>query len=321
MNKTIEKSKSVLINLWNDYSVMFVCFIIIAVCSILAPGFLKWSNFVTILRNCSAIGIIALGMTIVIISGGIDLSVGSNFAICGVLMIVLQNANVPLGVCILFSCLFGLLIGFLNGTLIACFHLPPFIVTLATQTLLRSIVQYVTNGASISGQRTPFLHMVGNGSVLGGIPVPFLIFLGLAVIMHIVLSSTKFGVYTYAIGGNETAAKYTGIKVVKFKILTYMLCGLMAAIASLVEISRMVSVSPTVSGVNYELEAVIAAVVGGTAFSGGKGKIPGTIIGAVILYIITNILIHLNVSTFLSGAVKGTVILIAVLLQKRDKAA
>lgn len=321
MNKTIEKGKSVLTNLWNDYSVMFVCFIIIAVCSILAPGFLKWSNFITILRNCSAIGIIALGMTIVIISGGIDLSVGANFAICGVILIVLQKAGVPLALCIALSCLFGLLIGLLNGTLIACFHLPPFIVTLATQALLRSIVQYVTNGASISGQRTPFLHTVGNGSIPGGIPVPFLIFLALAVIMHIVLSRTKFGVYTYAIGGNETAARYTGIKVVKFKILTYMLCGLMAAIASLVEISRMVSVSPTVSGVNYELEAVIAAVVGGTAFSGGKGKIPGTIIGAVILYIITNILIHLNVSTFLSGAVKGAVILIAVLLQKRDKAA
>lgn len=321
MNKAKEKIKSVFLELWNDYSVMFVCFIIIAVCSILAPGFLRWSNFMTILRNCSAIGIIALGMTIVIISGGIDLSVGSNFAICGVIMIVLQKNGVPLAFCILVSCLFGMTVGLINGTFIAYFNLPPFIVTLATQTLLRSIVQYITNGSSIAGQRTPFLHTVGNGSIAGNFPVPFVIFLGLAIIMHIVLSRTKFGTYTYAIGGNELAARYTGIKVEKSKILTYMLCGLMVSLASLVEVSRMVSVSPTVSGINYELEAVIATVVGGTAFSGGKGKIPGTIIGAIILYIITNILIHLNVSTFLSGAVKGFVILAAVLLQKREKLA
>ena len=203
MNKAKEKIKSVFLELWNDYSVMFVCFIIIAVCSILAPGFFRWSNFMTILRNCSAIGIIALGMTIVIISGGIDLSVGSNFAICGVIMIVLQKNGVPLPFCILVSCLFGMTVGLINGTFIAYFNLPPFIVTLATQTLLRSIVQYITNGSSISGQRTPFLHTVGNGSIANDFPVPFIIFLGLAIIMHIVLSRTKFGTYTYAIGGNE----------------------------------------------------------------------------------------------------------------------
>lgn len=319
MDNAIKKTKNVILGLWNDYSVMFVCLVIIAVCSILAPGFLRWSNFMTILRNCSAIGIIALGMTIVIISGGIDLSVGSNFAICGVILIVLQKSGVPLWACILCSCVFGMSVGLLNGALIAFFSLPPFIVTLATQTLLRSIVQYVTNGSSISGTRTPFLQLVGNGSIGANFPVPFAIFLGLAIIMHIVLSRTKFGTYTYAIGGNEVAARYTGIKVEKTKILTYMLCGLMAALGSLVEVSRMVAVSSTVSGISYELEAVIATVVGGTAFTGGKGKIPGTIIGAIILYIITNILIHLNVSTFLSGAVKGTIILVAVLLQKREK--
>ena len=160
---------------------------------------------------------------------------------------------------------------------------------------------------------------MGNGSIGRNFPVPFLIFLLLAVMMHIILSKTKFGTYAYAIGGNEIAAKYTGIKVEKSKITTYMLCGLMVSLASLVEVSRMVSVSPTVSGINYELEAIIATTVGGTAFSGGKGKIPGTVIGTIILYIITNILIHLNISTFLSGAVKGIVILVAVLLQKREK--
>lgn len=318
MNIAINKCKSILKSLWDDYSIMFVCFILIAVCSILAPGFLKWNNFMTILRNCSAIGIIAIGMTIVIISGGIDLSVGSIFAICGVIMITLQKQDVPLILCISAGCLFGMLIGAINGTLIAFFKLPAFIVTLAMQTILRSVVQYVTNGASISGKKTAFLGMIGNGSILNGLPIAFLIFVFLAFLMHIVMSRTKFGTYIYSIGGNETASRYTGIKVEKTKIFTYMLCGLLAALASLVEVSRMVSVSPTVSGVGYELEAVIASVVGGTAFSGGKGKIPGTIVGAIILYIITNILIHLDVSTFLSGAVKGIVILVAVLLQKRE---
>lgn len=320
MEDMTEKTKKIFSELWNDYSVMFVCLLIIAVCSILAPGFLKWSNFMTILRNCSAIAIIALGMTIVIISGGIDLSVGSNFAICGVVLIVLQKSGMPLGLCVVCSCLFGMAVGLLNGLLIAYFSLPPFIVTLATQTILRSIVQYVTNGSSISGTRTPFLQTVGNGSIGANFPIPFAIFCGLAIIMHIVMSKTKFGTYTYAIGGNEIAARYMGIRVKEAKIFTYVVCGLMAALGSLVEVSRMVSVSPTVSGVSYELEAVIAAVVGGTAFSGGKGKIPGTIVGAIILYIITNILIHLNVSTFLSGAFKGIVILLAVLLQKREEA-
>lgn len=318
MNTKTSKCKSFLRNLWDDYSIMFVCFILIAVCSILAPGFLKWNNFMTILRNCSAIGIISIGMTIVIISGGIDLSVGSTFAICGVIMISLQNQGVPLLFCILASCLFGIIVGAVNGTLIAFFRLPAFIVTLAMQTILRSVVQYVTNGASLSGKRELILSVIGNGNIISGIPVAFLIFVLLAFAMHIIMSRTKFGTYIYSIGGNEIASRYTGIKVEKTKILTYMLCGLLAALASFVEVSRMVSVSPTVSGVGYELEAVIASVVGGTAFSGGKGKIPGTIVGAIILYIITNILIHLDVSTFLSGAVKGVVILAAVLLQKRD---
>jgi len=315
-----EKAKTVLKNAWNDYSVMFVCLALIMVCGMLVPSFLNWNNFMTIFRSCAAVGVIALGMTFVIISNGIDLSVGSNFAVCGVVLITLQRVGVPLGLCMLASCAFGVFIGFVNGAFIAKFNLPPFIVTLATQTLLRSVVKYITNGATVRGIRDPFFTNIGNGSIFKGFPVPFMILLVAGLVMHIVLSRTKFGTYVYAIGGNETTAKYSGIKVNKVKISTYMLAGLMVAIASSIEVSRMASVSPTLSGDSYELEAIISTVVGGTSFSGGKGKIPGTIIGAIILYIITNILIHLNISTFLSGAVKGLVILAAVLLQKRDRA-
>ncbi len=319
MNDFKNQTKNMLKTAWNDYSVMFVFIVIILLCSIVEKNFFTWNNLTAIFRSCSALGIIALGMTYIIISGGIDLSVGSTFACCGAVLLTIQGAGVPLPIAILGSCVFGIFIGFFNGFFIAKFALPPFIVTLATQTLLRSVVKYITNGTTVMGVQEPVFMSIGNGSLFGGIPIAFVIFLIVALIMHVVLSKTKFGTYVYALGGNETTARYTGIQVDKIKILNYMIIGLMVAIASTVEVSRMASVAPTSSGLNYETEAIIAAVVGGTAFTGGKGKIPGTVIGAIILYIIFNMLVHLNVSTFLNGAVKGSVILIAVLLQKRDK--
>lgn len=319
MNDFKNQTKNMLKTAWNDYSVMFVFIVIILLCSIVEKNFFTWNNLTAIFRSCSALGIIALGMTYIIISGGIDLSVGSTFACCGAVLLTIQGAGVALPIAILGSCVFGIFIGFFNGFFIAKFALPPFIVTLATQTLLRSVVKYITNGTTVMGLQEPVFMSIGNGSLFGGIPTAFVIFLIVALIMHVVLSKTKFGTYVYALGGNETTARYTGIQVDKIKILNYMIIGLMVAIASTVEVSRMASVAPTSSGLNYETEAIIAAVVGGTAFTGGKGKIPGTVIGAIILYIIFNMLVHLNVSTFLNGAVKGSVILIAVLLQKRDK--
>lgn len=319
MNDVKNQTKNILKTAWNDYSVMFVFIVIILLCSIVEKNFFTWNNLTAIFRSCSALGIIALGMTYIIISGGIDLSVGSTFACCGAVLLTIQGAGVPLPIAIWGSCVFGIIIGFFNGFFIAKFALPPFIVTLATQTLLRSVVKYITNGTTVMGLQKPAFMAIGNGSLPGGIPIAFVIFLIVALIMHVVLSKTKFGTYVYALGGNEVTARYTGIQVDKIKILNYMIIGLMVAIASTVEVSRMASVAPTSSGLNYETEAIIAAVVGGTAFTGGKGKIPGTVIGAIILYIIFNMLVHLNVSTFLNGAVKGSVILIAVLLQKRDK--
>lgn len=304
--------------LWNDNSVMFVFVIITILCGILEPHFVSWGNLMTVFRSCSAVGVLALGMTFVMISGGIDLSLGSNFACCGVILVTLQGMGCPLFVCILAACAFGVFIGFVNGCFISRFMLPPFIVTLATQTVLRSVVKYTTNGTTVRGTSNEVFSAIGNGSIFGSFPIAFVIFLCIALIMHILLAKTKFGTYVYAIGGNETTSKYTGINVNRVKILNYMLIGLMAALASVIEGSRMASFSPTSSGLNYELEAIIAAVVGGTSFNGGKGKIAGTVIGAVILYIISNMLIHLNISTYLSGAVKGMVILVAVLLQKRE---
>ena len=270
MNDFKNQTKNMLKTAWNDYSVMFVFIVIILLCSIVEKNFFTWNNLTAIFRSCSALGIIALGMTYIIISGGIDLSVGSTFACCGAVLLTIQGAGVPLPIAILGSCVFGIFIGFFNGFFIAKFALPPFIVTLATQTLLRSVVKYITNGTTVMGLQEPVFMSIGNGSLFGGIPIAFVIFLIVALIMHVVLSKTKFGTYVYALGGNETTARYTGIQVDKIKILNYMIIGLMVAIASTVEVSRMASVAPTSSGLNYETEAIIAAVVGGTAFTGGK---------------------------------------------------
>ena len=313
------KLKSTIQTTWNEYSVTLVFAALILISGLLTPSFFSTNNFMAIFRNSAAIGVIGLGMTFVIIAGGIDLSVGANFAACGVIMILMQGSlGLPLPLAILVTCISGATIGFINGFIISKAKLPPFIVTLAMQVLLRSIVMYLTKGATMRGVRDPAFTSIGNGLVFGGLPTPFFIFLVIALIMHIILSKTKLGTYVYAVGGNEIAARYTGIKVDAVKIATYVLIGLMAAFASIMEVSRMASVSPTVSGVQYELEAVISAIVGGTSFSGGKGKILGTILGAIMLFIISNMLIHLNISTYLSGAVKGTVILVAVLLQKRQ---
>jgi len=312
-----KKIPTIFSNFWNDYSVAFVFVVMILLFGIISPSFFSWNNFMAIFRNSSAVGIIALGMTFVIIAGGIDLSVGSNFTVCGVLLVTLQGGlQLPLGICFILTCLCGMAIGLINGLIISKAKLPPFIVTLAMQVFLRSIVKYITNGATVRGLREEVFSSIGNGNLFGNFPLPFALFIIIAVLMHLLLTKTKFGTYVYATGGNEATAKYTGIKVDIIKISTYVLIGLMAAFASTVEVSRMASVSPTVSGINYELEAVTSAIVGGTAFSGGKGKIAGTIIGAIILFIITNIMIHLDLSAYLSGAVKGIIILVAVLLQK-----
>lgn len=307
------------LNVWYNYSVVVVFLFIVIICSFAAPKFFTINNFMTIFRGCATVGIIALGMTFVLITGGIDLSAGANFASCGLILIFLQGLQtIPLIFCVLIACLAGMAVGFINGTIISKAKIPPFIVTLAMQITIRSIVMYISKGSTVRGVKDIAFTNIGNGSLFG-VPIPFLIFIALAILIHMLLSHTKFGTYVYALGGNETAARYTGVKVDSIRVAVYMLIGFLIGLASMVEVSRMASISSTVSGVDYELEAVTSAVVGGTSFAGGKGKIIGTVIGAILMSIISNMLIHLNVSVYLSGAVKGLVILTAVLMQRRDK--
>jgi ribose transport system permease protein len=310
---------------WRDYSVLLVFVAIIGICAIAAPRFILIDNLLNILRNTSTVGAIALGMTFVIIAGGIDLSSGPVLATAGAVLILLQrmktpdgNPAVPLALAILACLAVATSFGFLNGIIITKAKLPPFIVTLAVGIMARSLVMYFMRGATVMGNNIPEFTGIGNGSVFS-IPIPFIAVVVIAIIFHILLTRTKFGTYVFAVGGNENAARYSGIKVDRIRIATYMIVGLCTGMAATIEMSRMAAVAAATSGSQYEFEAITAVIVGGTSLSGGKGRLIGSIVGFIILGIVNNMMIMLNISPYLSGAVKGAVILFAVLMQRRER--
>jgi len=311
--------------IWRNYSVVVVFFVIIGICGLAAPRFLKPGNLLNILRNTSIVGSIAIGMTFVIIAGGIDLSSGPVFASAGAVLIFLQRMKnpdgspvLPLFVAILGCCAVAMIFGLLNGMVITKAKLPPFIVTLAVGIIARSVTMYICRGATIMGNNIAPFNRIGSGSIFS-IPIPFLVVIVMAILFHILLTRSKIGTYVFAVGGNENAARYSGIKVDRVKIFTYMLVGLCTGVAATMEMSRMVAVAAATSGSQYEFEAITAVIVGGTALSGGRGRLIGTIVGFIILGIVNNMMIMLNISPYLSGAVKGAVILFAVLLQRRER--
>ncbi|MBE3064508.1 MAG: ABC transporter permease [Spirochaetes bacterium] len=320
-NRLLEFIKGI----WRDYSVVVVFVVIIGICGAFAPRFLRPENLLNILRNTSIVGSIALGMTFVIIAGGIDLSSGPVLATSGAVLIFLQRMVnpdgtplVPLPIAILACCAVAVMFGFLNGIVITKAKLPPFIVTLAIGIIARSITMYICRGATIMGNNIPQFTRIGSGSLFS-IPIPFLVVIVMAIIFHIVLTRTKYGTYVFAVGGNENAARYSGIKVDRIRIVTYMLVGLCVGVAATMEMSRMAAVAAATSGSQYEFEAITAVIVGGTSLAGGRGRLIGTIVGFIILGIVNNMMIMLNISPYLSGAVKGAVILFAVLMQRRER--
>jgi len=274
-----------------------------------------------ILRQSAIIGVIAMGMTYVIITGGIDLSSGHVVATAGAVLMLLQgNPNVPLIFAILACFAVGTAIGLINGVVITQFRVPAFIVTLAIGIMARSVALYLVDGRSITGDRSDLaFRNIGTGSI-GFMPNALLIWIGLAVLLGFALKYTKAGSYIYAVGGNEMASKYSGISVNKTKIMAYSLTGFCAALASLLDISRTVTIAVPTAGHMYEFDAITAVVVGGTALNGGRGKILNTFFGVIIVMTVSNLMAMLGLSVLLSGFVKGTVILVAVLLQRREKA-
>lgn len=286
------------------------------VITIVTPNFLSVSNITNVFTQVSVNAIIAIGMTFVILTGGIDLSVGSTLAISGAVgaSIVKSTGNVFLAIIV--AAVIGIAVGLINGLLVSKGKLQAFIVTLATMTIFRGATLVFTDGTPISKLPEAFVK-IGNGK-LGFMPIPVIITIIIAIIAVYALSQTRFGRYLYALGGNEDASILSGINTDKIKTLVYVVSGFASAIAGVIITSRIGSASPN-AGTGFELDAIAAVVIGGTSLAGGEGTITGTLIGALIIGVLNNGLNLMNVSPFYQSIVKGLVILIAVLLDKKSR--
>jgi len=291
--------------------------ILVTVLSFMSPYFLTIPNLLNVVRQVSIIAIVSFGMTMVILTGGIDLSVGSMLAFSGAIaagMIVNSGLNIFLAIFIGLAA--GTTLGLFNGIAVAKAKLPAFIVTLAMMTVARGFTLIYTNGRPISGFNETF-RFFGAG-YLGRIPVPVLIMFILLIAIYILLKKTPLGRYIYAIGGNEKATKLSGINTDRIKIAVYALNGFLAAVSGIILTSRLNSAQP-MAGEGYELDAIAAVVLGGTSLSGGSGGVVGTIVGALIIAVLNNGLNLLNVSSFYQLVAKGAVILLAVFLDRKSQ--
>jgi ribose transport system permease protein len=284
---------------------------LIVVLWILTPHFLTVSNLLNVAQQATIIAIIAVGMTFVIITGGIDLSVGSVLAFAGVVMANALQSGLPLPLALLIGLGVGLLCGVINGLLITVGRLPPFIATLGMMSVARGAALMFTEGRPISGFSEGF-RSIATGEILR-IPAPVVIMIVVYLIAHFVLKRTKLGRYTYAIGGNEEAALLSGINVRLNKTLVYGIAGLLSGLAAILLTARLNSAQP-IAGMNYELDAIAATVIGGTSLLGGEGTVSGTLIGALIMAVLRNGLNLLSVSSFFQQVVIGSVIIFAVLI-------
>ena len=285
---------------------IFLCLVL----WILTPYFLTLSNLMNILEQSSINAIVAVGMTFVIITAGIDLSVGSILAFSGVVMASLLQGGVPIVLALLAGLAVGTVCGLLNGFLVSIGKLPPFIVTLGMMSVARGAALVYTDGRPISTFEPAFRYLA-TGKIFF-LPMPLLIMLLVYLITHLILTRTKFGLYTYAMGGNEEATHLSGVNVRFHKTMVYALSGLTSAIAAVLLTARLNSAQP-IAGMMYELDAIAATVIGGTSLMGGEGTLTGTFIGALIMGVLRNGLNLLGVSSFLQQIIIGLVIIIAVL--------
>ncbi|MFH0257901.1 ABC transporter permease [Vibrio rumoiensis] len=313
----------------SKYAIYVVFVAMCIVMSILSPVFLTVANLLNVMTQMASIGLLALGVTIIIITRGIDLSSGSVLAVAAVVsastaqtldwgMRMYPNLpELPVIVPILVALGVGALCGLINGALIAYTGIPPFIATLGMMIIARGAALLYSDGRPISSLIDSY-QWIGQGNI-AGIPVPVVIFLVMALFTYMLLNYTRFGKYAYAIGGNETAAYVSGINVTKYKILVYVYAGLLAGIAALILTARINSGQPGLGNM-YELDAIAAATVGGVSHAGGIGTIQGTIVGTMIMGVLQNGLDLLNVSAYWQQVVKGLVIVVAVIFDmKRQK--
>lgn len=310
----MEKKKTLSLSaLIKKYNLLFLLIIFIIINSILSPNFLTLKNFLNLLQQASIPGIVAIGMTLVIIIGGIDLSVGSVAALAGMICAILIQNGMNFVLAILISILAGLGIGFFTGIVIAKFKLPDFVASLAMLEIARGIALLTTAGVPIFGLSGRF-RFIGAGFI-GSIPVSGIIWIVITLVIAFMLKYTIFGRSLYAIGGNKEAAMLSGIKIKRNKVIVYMMSGALAAFAGVLTASWLATGQPT-AGTGMETNAIAASVIGGASLAGGKGGVIGTFGGVFLLQIITNIFNLIGVPSFYQQIAKGFIIIVALLINK-----
>jgi len=311
--------------LFSDYSYMVSFVLILVIALSVNPNFFTWRNVTNIFVQSSVIGVIAMGMTMVICAGQIDISVGAQVAIISGFGIEVLNYTHDIWLMLGFCLVFGAFIGTFNGLLIAKGRMPAMIATLAVQTSCRAIINHFGQGGpfTVAGgiSTEPYyetFRQVANGSVnvFGAkFPYPMIIFIVVALLFGVIMQRTRLGKHVYALGSNEVSARLSGVNVTLTKVAVFSITGLMCGFASWIYASRLMAVSASSAGSLFEMDAIAAVAIGGTAMSGGRGKIIGTFLGVIMFKIINNILVAAQVPTFLNGAISGAIIILAVLLQ------
>lgn len=299
-----------------DVSTLTPIIVLVVLCigmTFLSPVFLTTSNLVNVLQQITVNGIIALGMSVVIFTGGVDLSVGSVLAVTGIVMgKMMAEQGIHPAIAVIAALLIGAAFGTLNGALVAKFKLQPMIATLGTMQIARGMALTLGNGQTITGFSKGF-RWIGSGELFGTIiPVQIVFMLILYLAIFYLMKYRKSGRYIYSIGGNEEATRLSGINVVKYKTLAYTISGVMSALASIVLVSKLNS-AQSIAGEGYEMDAIASAVIGGASLLGGFGNVWGTLVGAVIIGVIRNGLNLMNVSSYMQKLILGVIILVAVL--------
>jgi putative xylitol transport system permease protein len=298
------------------YGIVLAFLVLCLVLSFLSPYFLTTQNILNVLLQTSINLVVSIGMTFVITSAGIDLSVGSMVAVAGMVMADVVAHKWGIWLAVPLALLVGTLCGWLNGMLITRLRLPPFIVTLGTMSILRGVALIYNDGKPLYGLAQKDLKVISGG--IASIPIPVIIALVVALLAHFVLRHTTVGEYATAIGGNEETARLSGIDVRRYKVIIYSISGLMCGLAGVILTARLSAAEP-IAGTMYELDAIAATVMGGTSLSGGQGTIFGTIIGALLMGVLRNGLNLLNIQSYYQLGVIGAVIILAVALDTLRK--
>ncbi|MEN3188680.1 MAG: ABC transporter permease [Atribacterota bacterium] len=315
----VSKMKGFQAHLFSEkYVLLWVILILSVLSASISPAFLKLQNLMNILWQSSFIGVIAIGATFVMVTGAIDLSVGSLTAFVGGIMVMALNwlmgtgFHIPGAIGIGIGV--GIAMGYLTGLLVTKLRVVPFIATLGTMSIFRSLTLYLANGGEFRSLDWSYTA-IGMGE-FAGVPIPVILFLSYGVVAWVVLHNTPFGRHLYAVGANERSARYAAIDVDRVRNLAYVFSGISVALSAVVVSSMLNSVSSSTTGLGFELDAIAAAVIGGTSLSGGRGSVLGTILGVIVLSIIGNMLVMLNVSVYLQGTVKGVIVVAAILAQR-----